>query len=429
MRRAETEPWRADSGYFSSLLPESFVLFFFSSLSKMYSVEDTRYNFSTAVNNRSALPSSASRFSNKPQACPVVPTTASQASIDNLASLLAQSSISKTNRSSLPDLSHKAKQRASARLQERREKIAAKYRQPSVRPSKRRTEVTVPVQPASTSAPAPTSSIPSALSRASSARYPSRIPVLSPSPPSSASSSRPSPPSSLRPLLPSRLRPAPARPCVKGSRSAQPAAASIPPAAPSSTLFPASEPLAPPRVELRAQFRRYMFLPGRPAINHYATSTRIPCQKTPATWADVLQFQPEARGQYSYCPARWHASSSAFYSTGFPGKPCDCHGPSLPFVEGRDIPASAHYYIPPAAWATTPAEADVDVNRPRILTFNEDVVFDFFDKWYMEAYGDFEKSTAQSTPAHDDEEIRRLDAESAASQSNAPLHSQKRRTH
>lgn len=101
----------------------------------------------------------------------------------------------------------------------------------------------------------------------------------------------------------------------------------------------------------------------------------------------------------------------------------------MPFVPGRDVPASAHYYIPPAAWATTPAEADVDINRPRILTFNEDVVFDFFDKWYVDAYGDFVKSTDRSTPANDDEEIRKLDAEFAASQGNAPLRSPKSRAH
>lgn len=388
----------------------------------MYSVEDTRYNFSTAVNNRSGLPSSASRFSNNTKACPVVPTTASQASIDNLASLFAQSSISKTNRSSLPDLSQKAKQRASARLQERREMIAAKFRQPSARLSKRPTEATVLVQPAPASAPAPKSSTSSVLSRASSIRMPSRIPVLSRPPPPPSTSPPPPPLPSLRPLPPSHLRPAPPRSAIKASRSAEPTAASIPPAVPSSTPFPASEPLAPPRVELRAHSRRYLFRQGRPDINPFGTPTFIPCQTTPATWADILQFRPEARGQYSYCPARWNQSGNSKYGTGWPGNPCDCHGPSLHKPRSCEpIDPSFYYYIPPSAWATTPAEEDVDINRPRQVTWSEDVAFDHFDKWYLDAFGNPVKSEDGSTPDDGDEEIRRMDAESSASQGNAPL--------
>ena len=116
------------------------------------------------------------------------------------------------------------------------------------------------------------------------------------------------------------------------------------------------------------------------------------------------------RGNQLYCEGRpceldcnGNRAQADYAPLYFFGISCTCHsaGPTLP----------TQHWIGPREWATTPAEADVDPARPRIVRFAENLVRSTrtISRWYDRVWPPFEPSTDPTTEAEDDATIHAMD--------------------
>ncbi|KAL6718283.1 hypothetical protein ACLMJK_004371 [Lecanora helva] len=263
-----------------------------------------------------------------------------------------------------------------------------------------------------------------------SKRLPTRLPPSRTASTSSSTSSSAPYRRPLRQLEPSRLRPAPLKSALRsGTRTLPriPAAASnvlVPqisppvrptsvPAPPLPSSRPLSWPLDPQMRPSRRKYRRLIIRQDRGDVivtGHLTELVNINQRfLRHGSWIPRPvreSIRPLPRGFGGYCPARQDTGYIPEHGYGdfFPshGTPCECHGPA---------PPSRHYYIHPRDWTTTPAEAEeVDVQRLRSIRFNEQVSIDSFEKWYLDAYGEFVGSSDQSTAADDELAIQAIEA-------------------
>ena len=128
-------------------------------------------------------------------------------------------------------------------------------------------------------------------------------------------------------------------------------------------------------------------------------------------------FKP--RGSERYCKARpcildknGNIHQSDYSPTHWKGIRCACHG-------GEEIPTL--YWVAPSEWQTTPAEADVDPTRPRVVRFERNPVRSTktISRWWNNVWPSCRKSQDPATEAEDDADIHAMDNQPAANDFNS----------
>ncbi|KAF6221702.1 hypothetical protein HO133_001670 [Letharia lupina] len=243
---------------------------------------------------------------------------------------------------------------------------------------------------ASPSAPKPTSSLPSVAvpcSKLASDRIQARRQRIVAN--LQASRKRPTAPASIpkSSSMPSR---------------AVPSAVTTPASIPQSSSMPSRA--VPPAVTTPASIPQSSSMPSRAVP--LAVITPVSILKSSSKPSRVIPAPP-VNALASTLTSSWMPSRSRKprgtkpYCEGRPG--CKCHP-----TEG-DIPAQ--HKIGPRLWKTTPAEADVDPKRPRIVRFADNLVQSTrtFRPWYNKTWPSPEQSSDDTTEAEDDAAISAMD--------------------
>ena len=141
-----------------------------------------------------------------------------------------------------------------------------------------------------------------------------------------------------------------------------------------------------------------------------------PANAPPSTvvsaWMGPTSPEPtlKPRGDRPYCECRpcsldpnGNRRRTDYGPLDYFGIKCTCH------PAGGIIPTQ--YWIRPCEWGTTPAEADVDPTRPRIVRFTDDPVRSTVDvdRWWTTVWPYFEISQDGTTEAEDDAAIHAMD--------------------
>ena len=131
-----------------------------------------------------------------------------------------------------------------------------------------------------------------------------------------------------------------------------------------------------------------------------------------SSWMGQTSSEPtlQPRGDRPYCECRpgfldhnGNRPHLDYRPLDYFGIKCTCH------PAGGIVPTQ--YLIGPREWGTTPAEADVDPTRPRIVRFADDPVRSTVavDKWWATIWPAFRKSEDDTTEAEDDAAIQAMD--------------------
>ena len=265
---------------------------------------------------------------------------------------------------------------------------------------------------ASPSAPKPTSSLPGVAvpcSKLASDRIQARRQRIVAN--LQASRKRPTAPASIpkSSSMPSRaVPPAVTTPASIPQSSSMPSRA-VPPAVTTPASIPQSSsmpsravPLAviTPVSILKSSSKPSRVIPA-PPVNALASTLT-------SSWMPSRSRKP--RGTKPYCEGRpgcldedGNRPQADYQPLFYFGIRCKCHP-----TEG-DIPAQ--HKIGPRLWKTTPAEADVDPKRPRIVRFADNLVQSTrtFRPWYNKTWPSPEQSSDDTTEAEDDAAISAMD--------------------
>ena len=114
------------------------------------------------------------------------------------------------------------------------------------------------------------------------------------------------------------------------------------------------------------------------------------------------------RGVKPYCKVRpcvrdldGNIHHSDYRPLFYKGIDCTCHSQEIP----------TQYWVAPHEWQTTPAEAEVDPRRPRVVRFERNPVRSTktISRWWNDVWSECERSVDPSTEAEDDEDIHAID--------------------
>ena len=211
----------------------------------------------------------------------------------------------------------------------------------------------------------------------------------------------------------------PTAPASIPQSSSMPSRAAPPPVTapvsiPQPSLIPSRAVPAPviaPVSILKAPSKPSRVIPPPPA--HARPSTRV------SPWKPTARFHPrQRRGTMPYCEGRprtvdedGNLVRGDYQPQSYVGIKCACHG------EGTEL------WVGPHLWKTTPAEAEVDPRRRRIVRFEENPVQSTrtFQRWYNKAWPSPENSQDDATEADDETAIRAIDAPPALEAITNPL--------
>ncbi|CAF9933751.1 hypothetical protein IMSHALPRED_009464 [Imshaugia aleurites] len=192
--------------------------------------------------------------------------------------------------------------------------------------------------------------------------------------------------------------------------------ATAPASIPQSSSMP-SRALPPPVIApvsiLKSRTKPSRVIP--PPLAHAPPSTLV------SSWRPRPSFEPrQRRGMMPYCQGRpctvdenGNNVRGDYQPQSYFGIKCTCHGGNIPI----------ELWIRPHLWETTPAEADVDPKRRRIVRFADNPVRSTrtFRPWYNEAWSPPERSQDDATEAEDDAAIRAMDNPPAVAAITNPL--------